>query len=174
MYMVKIMTLGFNPVKMGLTNTYPNSLQEIEDIMQAMKNPDWEYFKLTDHSPKPAFQQYLSLNNLPVEDQSMQNIINQSYPVIIALKQYHNRPRPYQISNIKPAQSTTANTPAHPSGHALQSYLISDMLSAKYPERKRDFKNIADRIANARVSVGLHYPSDNDYAKRLSKELSNY
>lgn len=172
--MVKIMTLGFNPSKIGLNNTYPNSIRESEDVMQAMETPDWEYFKLTDHSPTSAFRQYLSLNKLPVEDQSMQNIINQSYSVIMALKQYHNRPRPYQISSIKPAQSTNANTPAYPSGHALQSYLISDMLSAKYPERKQDFKKIADRIANARVSVGLHYPSDNEYAKRLSKELSNY
>ena len=47
------------------------------------------------------------------------------------------------------------------------------MLGNKYPERRREFKKIAKRVADARVSVGLHYPSDNEYAKRLSQEFSN-
>ena len=172
--MVKITTLGYYPNRVGKINSYPNSLAESEQVRQAMKIPDWEYFKLTDTSPAPAFEQYLKMNNLPNEDLAMEAIINDTYASIIAIKNFHNRPRPYQVNpNILETYSKTAMTPSFPAGHALQSYLIAEMLGNKYPERRREFKKIAKRVADARVSVGLHYPSDNEYAKRLSQEFSN-
>jgi hypothetical protein len=155
----------------GREISYPNSSKEIEQVKKAMKTPDWEFFRLTDESPQTAFNDYLLINNLPSADAEMNQVIRDSYDFIIALKKYHNRPRPDEISDIISAPSKTANTSAYPSGHALQSYLIAKMLSRKHPERRRDFEKIADRIANARVSVGLHYPSDGAYAKRLSKEM---
>jgi|TARA_R110000782_G_scaffold2116_1_gene8398 hypothetical protein len=157
--------------KFGREITYPNSSKEIDQVKKAMKTPDWAYFRLTDNSPQPVFNDYLLINKLPNADAEMNQVIRESYEFIIALKKYHNRPRPDEISDIIAAPSKTANTSAYPSGHALQSYLIAKMLSRKHPERRRDFEKIANRIADARVSVGLHYPSDGAYAKRLSKEM---
>ena len=172
--MVKITPLGYDSNRVGKTNTYPNSLAESEKVRKAMQTPDWEYFKLTDVKPTKAFADYLEINKLPNEDQAMNRIVVETYPLIIAIKKYHNRPRPHQVNpNINEVYSSTAQTPSYPAGHTLQSLLIADMLSKKYPERRQDFKQIAERISEARVSVGLHYPSDNEYAKRLAREFSN-
>ena len=172
--MVKIIPLGYDSNRVGKTNTYPNSLAESEKVRKAMQTPDWEYFRLTDERPTRAFAEYLKLNELPNEDQAMNRIVMDTYPLIIAIKKYHNRPRPHQVNpNIDEVYSSTAQTPSYPAGHTLQSLLIADMLGNKYPERRRDFEKIADRIAEARVSVGLHYPSDNEYSNRLAQEFSN-
>ena len=63
--------------------------------------------------------------------------------------------------------STTANTPAYPSGHALQAYYAAKLLSQWEPEKKKEWEDIAERVANIRIIAGLHYPSDRDFARRL-------
>ena len=137
-----------------------------------MKNPDKEYFNMSDKSPRYPFYHYLDSKGLKYNDKEIEKIIKDSYPVIKVLKNYHNRPRPAQVNDkIKPIPSKTANTPSYPSGHALQAYLIAKHLSKKYPFRTYKFYSIADKIANSRVSYGLHYPSDNTYAKELAKKM---
>ena len=115
----------------------------------------------------------MKLNELPNEDQAMNRIVMDTYPLIIAIKKYHNRPRPHQVNpNIPEIPSNT-----HKHRHILQDtrYNLSSptCLVINIPERRRDFEKIADRIAEARVSVGLHYPSDNEYSNRLAQEFSN-
>jgi hypothetical protein len=46
-------------------------------------------------------------------------------------------------------------------------------LSNKYPKYRKDFYRIANRIANARVSVGLHYPSDNEGGIALAEKYQD-
>ena len=106
--MVKITPLGYNSNRVGKTNTYPNSLAESERVRKAMQTPDWEYFRLTDEMPTRAFTEYLKLNELPNEDQAMNRIVMDTYPLIIAIKKYHNRPRPHQVNpNINEVYSST-------------------------------------------------------------------
>jgi hypothetical protein len=137
-----------------------------------MKKPDMEYFLLTDESPRAAYIQYLEKHNLEYDSEKLSEIIKDSFPLIMAHKNYYNRPRPAQVnSKITPEPSETAKTPAYPSGHAFQSYLIAQYLSKKYPLHSFSFYSIANRIANARVSVGLHYPSDNRKAFDLAHSL---
>ena len=163
---------GYYPNKKGREANYPDSLKESKEVLKKMKNPDKDYFHLTDESPRYAFHQYLDSKDLEYDKKELKKIVQDSIPVIDSLKKYHNRPRPAQVnSQIKAFNSRTAKTPAYPSGHALQSYLIAKHLSKKYPLRTYQFYSIADRIANARVSYGLHYPSDNSYAKELAEKM---
>ncbi len=151
---------------------HPDSYQESKSVLQAMKNPDTEYFLLTDESPRAAFTQYLENNNLDYDPQQLVDIVKDSFPLVMAHKNYYNRPRPAQVnSQIQPSPSETAKTPAYPSGHTFQSYLIARHLSKKYPLHTISFYRIARRIAHARVSVGLHYPSDNAKAFNLAHTL---
>ena len=152
--------------------SYPNSEAESEIVLEKMKNPDLEYFKLTDKSPYPAFKEYLDEHSLEHEKEALTKIIKDTQAFIMKQKNHYNRPRPAEVnSKIKPEKSETANTPAYPSGHTFQSYLIADFLSDLYPEHRNGFYAIAKRIADARVSVGLHYPSDNEKAIDLLNEL---
>ncbi len=152
---------------------YPNSQEESHLVLEQMEEPDLEYFNLTDKSPKEPFVQYLESLNLNHEKE-LKNIINKSFPIIMEHKRYYNRPRPAQVNaNIKPAKSSTATTPAYPAGHTFQAYLMAHHLSNKYPKYRKEFYRIANRIANARVSVGLHYPSDNEGGIALAEKYQD-
>ena len=72
---------------------------------------------------------------------------------------------------VKAVKTDTAETPAYPSGHAFQSFMLAKHLGKKYPQHKRKFYEMAHRIAASRVSVGLHYPSDNQKAFALAHSL---
>jgi len=145
------------------SEAYPNSQQESFLVLEKMKNPDMEFFNMSDISPKQPFMNYLEENNLEFSENNLSQIIFESLPVLMESKRFHNRPRPTQVNaNITPVQSQTAATPSYPAGHTFQSYLIAHHLSLKHPKHRDEFFQIAKRIADARVSVGLHYPSDNE------------
>lgn len=155
------------------SEAYINSQKESIIVLEKMKNPDIEFFKLSDSSSKEPFKAYLKSKNLNYSEETLSKIVKQSYPVIMSHKNYYNRPRPSQVnSNIIPAKSTTAMTPSYPAGHTFQSHLLAYHLSSKYPKHEKEFFRIAKRIADARVSVGLHYPSDNEEAIVLAKKYA--
>ena len=159
---------GYYGHRMAKFGVFKDSYAESKIVQERMKNPDWEYFLLTDETPRAAFIQYLEANKLDYDPYELRDIISESYPVIISLKNYYNRPRPQQMNpEIQAAPSKTAQYPSYPSGHALQSLLLAEHLSRKYPSRRWDFFQIANRIADARVSVGLHYPSDKEFSKEI-------
>ena len=152
------------------SEAYPDSFTESKKVIGKMANPDAEYFLLSDKTPKTPFIAYLTENNLDFSENNLSEIVKESYPIIMAHKRYYNRPRPAQVNaSIQPAQSSTANTPAYPAGHTYQAYLLANHLSKRHPKHESSFYAIADRIAQARVSVGLHFPSDNKKAIELAQ-----
>ena len=99
--------------------------------------------------------------------------------IIVKLKQHYNRPRPYQFAyyseqDFHPYETITGNSPSYPSGHALQGYFICSLQSKKYPEHKTRLNLFADMIAESRVALGVHYPSDNAFSKEISNKLMKY
>jgi len=151
---------------------FPNSERESLTVLRKMKKPDTEYFELTDESPRHAFTKYMDEKGIAYDPNYLKLIIKDTKDIMMSYKRYYNRPRPAQVNkSIIPADSTTAQTPAYPSGHAFQAYVLAKKLSRRYPLHYFQFFKIADRIANARVSVGLHYPSDNTKAYKLAMQL---
>ncbi len=153
---------------------YPNSKEESQLVLERMENPDMEFFTLADESPREPFIEYLNSQGYDSHEYELTQIIRKSYPIVMEHKGYYNRPRPYQVNSaIQPAESKTAATPAYPAGHTFQSYLIAYHLSNKYPKHRAEFFRIAKRIADARVSVGLHYPSDNEGGIALAEKYKD-
>ena len=95
---------------------------------------------------------------------------------IMYYKRLYNRARPVQMAPeiVDALDSTTANTPTYPSGHAFQAYYAAKLLSKWEPARKKEWEDIAERVANIRIIAGLHYPSDRDFARRLVENLKDY
>jgi len=94
--------------------------------------------------------------------------------LIYFLKNHYNRPRPFQLglhlnTPIEPAVNHSANSAAYPSGHAFDSELFSLVLARKYPGFAEDFQEFADLIAESRLNLGVHYPSDNSFGQELAK-----
>mgnify|MGYP001196051086 CR=1 FL=1 len=162
--------VGYYSDKDTKSYLYPNSEVESKKVLRMMKNPDMEYFLLSDASPKKPFIDYLDNNNLDYDISELKRIINDTYPVIMSIKKYYNRPRPQKVNNLIKAQdSETANTPSYPAGHTFQSYVIAKSLSKIHPLHTFKFYRIAERIAKSRVSAGLHYPSDNTFSRHLAR-----
>lgn len=118
------------------------------------------------------FFQYAKDNNLIFDKNHILETVRSFDSFILDLKIFYGRPRPYQINkyhniDIKVEDSDTAQTPSYPSGHAFQGRLIYKMLAEKYPEHELRLREISERISNARILRGLHFPSDNDFSHML-------
>jgi len=90
------------------------------------------------------------------------------------MKHRINRPRPYQLAlhfdlPIFPLILTDANTASYPSGHALVSFNMSKYYSGKYPYLASMLVELGEKIAKSREIVGVHYPSDTEVSRLISK-----
>jgi hypothetical protein len=97
------------------------------------------------------------------------SLLDESIPLTLKLKYYFQRPRPYQLAqqyklNLFPFSTITGNSPSFPSGHTLQSALILYVLGNHFPDKYDYFEKVAKDIELSRLYLGLHYPSDNDFA----------
>lgn len=97
-------------------------------------------------------------------------------PLIAKLKVHFNRPRPYQLANyyklkLFPFDSFSANSPSFPSGHTVQSYVMLNVIGSMYPTHYKFCKQIIDDVAESRINLGLHYQSDNDFAKEVGESI---
>lgn len=98
-------------------------------------------------------------------------LIKESAPVILKLKKYHNRPRPYDLdSSLKAVKMKSMNTPSYPSGHSAQGILIASVLKDKYGKESA-FMQTAKNISDSRNMAHAHYASDSKNGKELGKQL---
>jgi membrane-associated phospholipid phosphatase len=102
----------------------------------------------------------------------MDRIMTNTRVIFVAksLKYFYNRARPAQIApeiinekNGTLLHSDSADTPAYPSGHAIQGYYLAKILARKFPAKTQAIMEIATKCANIRIMAGLHYPSDRDF-----------
>ena len=129
-----------------------------------------------DKDPGLIFVSLLQDINLPYPKEEIEAYWSVIYPVVMNLKWLHNRPRPYQLGlkygmDIQYIKTDTHHTPAYPSGHTSYGHLISLVLSDKYPEHAPKFQVLSDQTGQARVWQGVHYPSDNDAAVKLTNKI---
>ena len=98
-------------------------------------------------------------------------LIKESAPVILELKKYHNRPRPYELDKtLSSVKMDSMNTPSYPSGHSAQGMLIALVLKDKYGKGSA-FMQTAKNISDSRNMAHAHYPSDSKNGTELGKQL---
>ncbi len=154
---------------------YPDNNKEIDfmvkEYISKRTQNDVDLFHLTDASPVDAFktriteEQYKKLYDIVESDQTRGKIM--------LYKRIFNRARPAQVApeKLNALTSMTGNNPSYPSGHAYQSFYTAKLLSKWEPARKKEWNEIAERIAYLRVYMGIHYPSDVEFARRLVARL---
>ena len=104
------------------------------------------------------------------------DVIYESVRFIMKLKYEYNRPRPFQIAefyniNLNGTKTDSMKTPSYPSGHAIQGYLVADILSKHNPSNTAEYQRLGEDIAQSRIIGKAHYPSDKKYAKKVAKAL---
>lgn len=147
---------------------YPSNIDESQEVLQYMNNRTNKQVNLfyeTDQTISTAFAKII-----PETIDNLDNIIANYDVIILFLKYLLNRARPAQINkNIKNKLliSHTAATPAYPSGHSFQAFILACKMSKKYPEKKQQLYALAEDCGYARIIAGLHYPSDHTFSKAL-------
>ena len=96
--------------------------------------------------------------------------------LLYKLKYFYQRPRPYQLAQyfklkLFPYNSFSSSTPSDPSGHTLEAYVILNVIADKHPNQYQFCREMIDDVAYSRLYLGLHYSSDNDFAKEVAKEI---
>ena len=97
-----------------------------------------------------AFAKTAKDNNVENYDKKIAaKLIKDSAPVILELKKYHNRKRPYDLdSSLKALVLKSMQTPSYPSGHSVQGTGIAKLLADKYPKAKSAFNKTAKNAQN--------------------------
>jgi hypothetical protein len=107
----------------------------------------------------------------------VKSIVKESAKFIMLLKYHYNRPRPHQVASFLEMDlngSTmleSMKTPSYPSGHAVQGYLIADILSHRDPRNAPVYQQLGEDIAHSRIVAKAHYPSDKKFGKKVSRVL---
>jgi len=120
-----------------------------------------------------AFAKTAKDNNVEDYDKSIAaKLIKDSAPVILQLKEYHNRKRPYELDKrLKATVLKSMQTPSYPSGHSVQGFLIGAYLSDKYPKSRKGFMNTAKNISYSRRVARAHYKSDSKMGEKLGNSM---
>ena len=102
-------------------------------------------------------------------------LIKESAPVILKLKKYHNRKRPYELDkNLNPIVLKSMQTPSYPSGHSVQGTLIAKVLGKKYPKAKSAFTKTGENISYSRRVAHAHYKSDSTEGENIGNKIEIY
>lgn len=156
-----------------------DELNEIVDYIKLLDNdenkPFLTRYKAYDKSLSQVITTTFKQKGIDVEN-LVEDIISDVRNLIIKLKYFYQRPRPYQLAQyyklkLFPYNSLSANTPSYPSGHTLEAVVILNVISNKFENEYEFCQDMIEDIALSRLYLGLHYQSDNDFAKEIANEI---
>ena len=152
-----------------------NSFDTDQEIKALKKIPLKKDFVKKYDNIEAAFKKTADEQGIKDYDKSIaKKLIKESAPVILKLKKYHNRPRPYELDkSLSAVKMKSMNTPSYPSGHSAQGMLIASVLKDKYGKSSA-FMQTAKNISDSRNMAHAHYMSDSKTGTELGKQLYKY
>lgn len=186
--MDNVFTKEFNNLSLIPYPNFIDSCEELNTIQQIQNNTKskqnyasiMDFCDQWDSDLMGATKYWLNKLEIPNNDEYIEylaNINEELGGLIMKLKNHYNRARPYQYAfysnknDFHPNESLSGNSPAYPSGHASQSYFLLSIVANHYEDKKDELMTLAKRIADSRVILGIHFPSDNDFGVMIAKEL---
>ena len=142
-------------------------LASVKPVMETIKGRD----EVVD-----SFMGLVESTGLKITKDELENITKESAKIIYELKYHYNRPRPYQIAefygiDLNGTELDSMKTPSYPSGHAVQGYLIGEILSNMDKTNAVLYKGMGEEIAHSRILAKAHYPTDKTYGYKIAMEL---
>ena len=148
---------------------YPKSgsMKELQELMAINDIPLDTHYATKYDKISQVFERIFDKRRLKYPRQLVNDLIVKSKPIIMKIKNYHNRARPRKAAEqfgIKVQQfyMSSAQTPAFPSGHSAQAKLVANVLADIYPVHTAEFQQAAKNISNSRLVGHVHYKSDTD------------
>ena len=149
-----------NELEIATIKHYQEGASKVEDDIKAEDKDN----------TKPFFD-YLKDMKLDIDRDYLVAINKDVNRIVHHVKFKFNRPRPSQVSDIKPTPNKAGYSPSYPSGHSTQATVMAGVLSKIYPELSQDFQKLATQIGINRVKAGLHYPSDHRAGQALGMDI---
>jgi hypothetical protein len=156
-----------------------DELNEIVDYLKDISEQGNESFlaryKSYDRSLLQVIITTFQEKDIDVEELS-KDIIKDINPLLLKLKYHYQRPRPKQVAQyfklkLFAYQSFSSDTPSYPSGHTLEAYVVLNVIANKFPNEYQFCKEMINDIAYSRIYLGLHFATDNDFAKFVGQEI---
>ena len=143
------------------------------EINELKKIPLNKSFVKKNDNIEAAFKKTAEDNNVKDYDKNIAaKLIKDSAPVILELKKYHNRPRPYELDkNLKHFKMKSMETSSYPSGHSVQGILVAKVLGDKHPKAKSAFAKTGKNISYSRRVARAHYKSDSKVGEELGNSM---
>ena len=121
---------------------------------------------------------FLSQYDIPRDkvEPIIESIHDDIKPLTVKLKYFFQRPRPLQLAyyyklKLMPYMTLGADRPSFPSGHAIESKVLSEVLGNMYPELYVPLSKIADEVCDSRIGLGVHYQSDIDVGVYVAEKI---
>ena len=153
------------------------SIEELIMLGNSQTEEDVEFVKDSERNMREIFVKFLKLNGIEkISEEDLKRISDQLDPITYKLKYHFNYPRPYQLAGqlelaLYPSQPTDACSPAYPSGHSIDSFVIGGLLAKKFPQLQKDITNLSERIAKSRLLGGIHFPIDNEFGRQIADDI---
>jgi hypothetical protein len=149
---------------------------DINTVMNFFINPvnNPEFLKISDDNPFQLFKRDCKNKGCDYDFDYLDKLNEQLARLVLNLKFKYNRPRPKRYMKLHDVDFNydaieDNKSPSYPSGHSAHAYFNAGMISNAYPELRSDLTHLADRIAQSRIDLGKHYPSDISFGKFLGE-----
>jgi hypothetical protein len=154
-------------------NTSEATKEELNQLVKNLSHPlDSESiskYSAYDVYLDEYYSNYLAQYKIPKEESSkwLESIHDDVKPLIVKLKYFFQRPRPFQLAyyyklKLIPYPTLGSDSPSFPSGHAIYSKVYSEVLGNHYPEIYDELQKIHEEVCDSRLMLGVHYQSDID------------
>jgi hypothetical protein len=155
------------------------SIEELILIGNSQTEEDLEFVKDAEYDMKNIFIKFLKLNGADsITKEDLEEISNQLDPITFHLKYIFNYPRPYQLAGaldlpLYPSQTTDACSPAYPSGHSIDSFVMGGLIGKKIPQLRNEVEKLAEKISRSRLQGGIHFSFDAEFGKQIADDILN-
>lgn len=161
-------------------NSWAKTQEELNQLIEYGKKVDTKTRKsVFDSSLVPFLNNLYEKNGAdPAHVQQItQQITDDVLPIITKLKYTFQRPRPFQLARyykikLFPEFSYFTSSPSFPSGHTLLAAVICEVMGNLYPESFDIMRNFVKEVADSRLLLGVHYPSDNVASFLAAREIT--
>lgn len=163
-------------------NTSEDTKTELEHLKQYVKDILFEEnaetlstYKTLAKYPMQSVGKFIKDKGIYAEPM-INSLIDDLQPLIMKLKFYHNRPRPFQLANALkfkffPVTNDNVQTPSFPSGSITCAVVILNTISNIHTDIYNDAQSLLDSMINSKLYLGHNYSSDIDFALDLADAI---
>lgn len=151
------------------------NIKIVKNISENLKPVDHEEMMAYDRSFRHEIMK--KLDKLKISYHWVDGLFEELEYLIVLEKYRHNKPRPFILGphigvEITPIHYRYAQSPSYPSGHAMQAYLVSEVIKLLLNVDELD--SVAGRVCLSRMQAGVHFPCDLIEGMKLAKNLAKH